>query len=222
MISTWKHNNNKKFYYRYLKLKVLKQQQILVNKIHKYRPSPHQETTDHGYVLIIHNFTKEKNGLIFSCSRKKKKPLGSDQRLIISIIDYLQFYVTITIVITYYVFVKKLFRDFLILEAFVTIFILSCQIMRKKLQLQTPLYPNGPKFWWFKRFLVCQFFFNEGFVFLLFLVKKTALSAIILQIGIIDWNFGWFFQVQIRLPILKISSNRHPILTKQKKRLQQI
>ena len=87
---------NKKFYYRYLKLKVLKQQQTLVNKIHKYRPSPHQETTDHGYVLIIHNFTKEKNGLIFSCSRKKKKkPLGSDQRLIISIIDYLQFYVTI-------------------------------------------------------------------------------------------------------------------------------
>ena len=157
-------------------------------------------------------------GSFLAAHVKTKKPLGSDQRLIISIIDYLQFYVTITIVITYYVFVKKLFRDFLILEAFVTIFILSCQIMRKKLQLQTPLYPNGPKFWWFKRFLVCQFFFNEGFVFLLFLVKKTALSAIILQIGIIDWNFGWFFQVQIRLPILKISSNRHPILTKQKKK----
>ena len=71
-------------------------------------------------------------GSFLAAHVKKKKPLGSDQRLIISIIDYLQFYVTITIVITYYVFVKKLFRDFLILEAFVTIFILSCQIMRKK------------------------------------------------------------------------------------------
>ena len=128
-----------------MKLKVLKQQQTLVNKIHKYRPSPPQETTDHGYVLIIHNFTKEKNGLIFSCSRKKKKPLGSDQRLIISIIDYLQFYVTITIVITYYVFVKKLFRDFLILEAFVTIFILSCQIMRKKTSIANSPLPKWPQ-----------------------------------------------------------------------------
>ena len=73
----WSQHENtiiiKEFYYRYLKLKVLKQQQTLVNKIHKYRPSPPRKTTDHGYVLIIHNFTKEKNGLIFSCSRKKKE-----------------------------------------------------------------------------------------------------------------------------------------------------
>ena len=74
----WSQHENtiiiKKFYYRYLKLKVLKQQQTLVNKIHKYRPSPHQETTDHGYVLIIHNFTKEKNGLILAAHVKKEAP----------------------------------------------------------------------------------------------------------------------------------------------------
>ena len=66
-----------------------------------------------------------------------------------------------------------------------------------------------------------NFFYNDSFVFLLFLVKKTAFSAITFQIGVIDWNFGWFFQAQIRLPILKISSNRHPILTKQKKKRSQ-
>ena len=56
----WKHNNKKNSTTDIWNWRSSNQTTIFSQQNTHLQTLPHQETTDHGYVLIINNFTKEK------------------------------------------------------------------------------------------------------------------------------------------------------------------